>query len=185
MSLLALYIVACGLLILAGVTKLLRPANTAGGLRRLVPSLDAAATTRLVRSLASLEIVVGCSAVVWPNPPLAATVAFIYVAFAAFLLYVRARHGPLSTCGCLSAVDAPATKMHVVIDLLLGTAGAGVAASGAHRLIWDQLSREPLHGVPLLAASVCCGWLVVLTMSLLPRLADARLMVRAISSPRR
>jgi hypothetical protein len=165
-----LYLVGCGLLLVAGALKVLRPHDTALALTRLGPGLSLTNAQWGVRALAGMEAALGAVGIAYPDPVAAGLVAASYLGFVVVVLYARARGGPLATCGCFGSADTPPTLTHAVIDAGLVLGAIGYAASGAHANLGGVLSHQYLHGGPLLAAVVLCGWLAFLAMVELPRL---------------
>jgi hypothetical protein len=182
-ELIGLYLVAAGLLVVAGVAKALHPDDTARALGaltargRAAPSLGS--TRRLVRAGASAEAVLGITALVLPRPLTAALVALSYAAFGAVVTYARWRGGPLATCGCFGRPDTPPTSVHLLLDLTLAVAAAVVAATApSHGTLLDELAHQPWAGVPLLFVSAVGLWLSLLALSSLAALEGARRLVR-------
>jgi hypothetical protein len=174
MAMFGLYLMACGLLVVAGAAKVLRPRSTARALAPLLRVGSTIAAVRTVRSLALLEVAVGLVSIAFPYRYPAAAVAASYTAFAVFVVYVRRRGGVLATCGCFSTPDTPPTALHVIVDVALAGAAVSTSLAGLHGALPSQLARQPGHGVPLVAASAACGWLTFLTLVAWPRLREAR-----------
>jgi hypothetical protein len=181
-ELIGVYITACLLLVGAGVAKALHPDDTA---RALVTStttggtrLGASAARRVVRSGAMGEALLGAAGLVLVNRAVAAGVAVSYGAFAAYVALVRRRGGPLATCGCFGTPDTPATRLHVVLDAGLALAALSVAiettTGGSGGSMASLLWHQPWHGVPLAGTAVLCAWVIVHTLSTLPRLQAVR-----------
>jgi Methylamine utilisation protein MauE len=174
------YLIGCTLLLFAGAMKALHPDNTARALAQLMPArLGALADVRrmrgVMRLVALLEAGLGIVALAWPRPLLAALVAASYLVFAAFVAYARARGGALASCGCFGTPDTPATLLHVVVDLVVALAAVLVATSASSTAtIGTVLSRQPLHGAPLLVVSAVGAWLTYLTLSMLGTLEAVR-----------
>ena len=134
MELIGLYLVAAGLLVVAGVAKAARPDDTARAMAALLPGPP---PLRL-RALARPGRRAGggrarrrghrCSRARLT----AALVALSYVAFVGVVAVARWRGGPLATCGCFGRPDTPPTALHLVVDLVLAAAAATVAV-GAPR----------------------------------------------------
>jgi hypothetical protein len=186
MALLGLYMVACGLLVLAGVAKALRPGDTARALAELAGArpgrrLGADRLAPVVRALAALEALVGVAALVEPRRPVAALVLLSYLAFAGFVCYARIRGGSLATCGCFGSPDTPPTLVHAAVDLALAAGAAGVVVWPGTSLL-DLLGGQPFDGVPLLAASAVTGGLAYAVISPLARLGALRRMSPAVRS---
>lgn len=177
MSLAGPALTACLLLLLAGTAKVHRPADTARALAPLVPGLPAGAARLAVRVLAGGELALGTAAVVWPTRGTLAAVAASYLAFAAVVVVVRRRGGPLASCGCFGTPDTPATALHVVVDVAAAAAAAVVAADGPPERPFGLLAGGPLHGVPLAAAATLAAWLVVAALAPAARLVAARLLL--------
>ena len=171
MELIAPYLIACLLLVVAGVAKALRPAGTARALADLVP-LGPGGLAVLVRWGSVLEVALGVVALVFPRPVTAAAVAAVYSAFVVVVAVVRARGGATASCGCFGAVDTPATGLHLVIDAGLAVSAAVVAVSAsAGGTIVSLLGHQPMDGLPLVFLSGVGAWLSILAMG---RLADLR-----------
>jgi hypothetical protein len=175
-TLLGPYLVACGVLVLAGTAKSFRPHRTATVIGQLLPTLPPSAVTGSVRALALAEALLGVSAAAFPRTALASAVAASYAGFAVFVLYLRSRRGTSADCGCLSA-DSPPTRMHVLLNVGMALSAAFVAAAGSGGSIVSLLARQTLDGVPLIGACTVCAWLVILTLVAVPRLAAARELV--------
>jgi Methylamine utilisation protein MauE len=174
------YLIACTLLIVAGVMKAVRPDDTARALVPLVPArLGALATVprlrSVIRGVALIEAGLGMVAFVLPRAVPAALVAASYVVFAGVVAYARARGGALASCGCFGTPDTPATLLHVAVDLVFAVAAVFVAtAASSGATVFSVLGSEPLHGVALLMVSAVGAWLTYLTLSLLGSLQAAR-----------
>ncbi len=172
MNLLGPYLVAAGLLVVAGAAKALRPADTA---RALSAGLGLGwVTPGVVRAVAVVEAALGALALAWPAPLPASLVAASFLAFALVTARVRARGGPLASCGCFGTPDTPATALHVGLDLGLAASAAVVAAAGHRGPITAALAPQPLHGLALVGLSALGLYLTVVAMTLLPRLQAAR-----------
>ena len=176
MELIGPYLVGCALLVVAGAAKMIRPDDTARALATVTP-LRLVHIRLLVRAGATAEVALGVVALAYPRTSTAGLVALSYAAFAAFVLVVRAKGGAIASCGCFGTPDTPATMVHVFINLGLVVAGVAVAAAGPSGSIVSNLSTQPLHGLPLVAVSALCVWLIVLAISVLGALQAARRLV--------
>jgi hypothetical protein len=166
------YLMACGLLVLAGASKAARPADTVRGLAQ---TFDSPRLLRVgVPVLAAGELALGAAAIIWPVPPLAIAVAVSYAAFAGFVIAVRARHGAVSSCGCFGTPDTPATWLHAAVNAFLAVSAAVIAADAPGGTIVAILGRQPLRGVPLVLAAATGIGLVVLAFSSLAQLTAVR-----------
>ncbi len=181
MELIGLYLIAAGLLVVAGVAKAVHPDDTARAVTAMLPVRMRSVPVRTfrwaVRTLAMIEVVVGLSALARPGELTATLVALSYALFAGVVAYARLRGGPLATCGCFGRPDTPATWLHVALNLVLVVAALGVALARAGadgHSVASVLARQPWSGVPLLFASAVGLWLTVLALSTLPVLEGAR-----------
>jgi hypothetical protein len=165
MAFLGPYLAAAVLLVVAGAMKAVRP----GDLGTAAPMGSAA-----VRTLAAAELVLGVVAIAHPTPLAAAGVALSYVAFAAYVVWLRAKGNPLATCGCFGAIDTAPTRAHVVVDLGLAITAAAFAASSVSGWLPEVLDGEPGAGLPLLFASAVIAVLAYGALSPLARVDGAR-----------
>jgi hypothetical protein len=178
-TLFGLYLAACALLVVAGAAKAIRPADTARALTQATSAIRLDRMALLVRTAAALECALGVAGIVFPWPPIAAAVAFSYLAFAAFVLVAYSKGGPLATCGCFGTPDTPPTVVHVIINVGLAASAVVVATAGRSGTLVDALSGQPWRGIPLVAVSAVCAWLIFLALSPLARLEAARRLVSA------
>jgi hypothetical protein len=178
MELIGPYLAACGLLVVAGVAKAVRPEDTARALGTSLPRrLSHPRLTAAVRIGSALEALLGMVALVFPRPLPAALVALSYAAFAVFVAYARSKGGAIANCGCFGTPDTPATWAHVVVDGALAVSAGTVAWASSTSHLWSFLSHQPLFGLPLWAASARAGWLAYLVMAVLASLQQARSLV--------
>jgi hypothetical protein len=175
-ELIGLYLIAAGLLCVAGVAKAVRPDDTARAMASLLPGPPSLLLMRWIVRLGALaEAVLGAVALAFPRPATAALVASSYLCFACVVAYVRRRGGPLATCGCFGRPDTPPTTLHLVIDLGLAASAAAVAMGAPHDgTLVTQLAHQPWAGFPLLFVSVVGLWLTALALSALAALTAAR-----------
>jgi hypothetical protein len=170
------YLIACGLLVVAGLSKAAHPADSARALGVLVPARPARLVV-LVRTGSLVEAALGSAALIVPRPLTALAVAVAYAALAAYVGLVRSRGGAMASCGCFGTPDTPATALHLVVNAGLAVAAAVVAASRPSGTIVSLLSHQPLHGLPLVALSVLGAWLCYLAVAALADLQAARRLV--------
>ncbi|MFZ0251289.1 MAG: MauE/DoxX family redox-associated membrane protein [Acidimicrobiales bacterium] len=182
MELIGLYLVAAGLLCVAGAAKVLRPDDTARAMATLLPGPPPAGLMRwLVRAGAMAEAALGAAAIALPRPATAALVALSYAAFFGVVVYARLRGRPLATCGCFGRPDTPPTALHLVIDVVLAGAAAAVAfGAPRHGNLATQLAHQPWAGLPLLFVSAVGLWLTTLALSALTALVAARRLLRPV-----
>jgi len=172
-ELIGLYLVACGLLVAAGLAKAVRPDDTARALATALRLRRRTART-LVRVGSVLEVALGAIALVLPRPWWATLVALSYVAFAGFVAYARSTGGAIASCGCFGTPDTPATLVHIVVNAVLALSAVAVAVAAPSGTLVTVLARQPGHGVPLVAVSALAGWLIYLAVSVLAALQAAR-----------
>jgi hypothetical protein len=179
-ELIGLYLIAAGLLAVAGTAKAARPDDTARALVALLPSPPSFRLLRdVVRVGALAEAALGVVAFAFPRPATAALVAVSYCCFFGVVAYARRRGGPLATCGCFGRPDTPPTALHLVIDLVLAAAAAVVAAGAPVKgTLATQLAHQPWAGIPLLFVSAVGLWLTALALSALAALTAARRLAR-------
>ncbi len=175
MELIGLYLVACYLLVVAGVAKAARPDATALALGALPANpLPVRWVRRLVRAGSAAETALGLVALALPGPVSAWLVAASYMAFAATVGYVRSRGGALASCGCFGTPDTPATALHLAVDVGLAAAAVAVARGTPAGSMLRVLAHQPAHGLPLVVISALAAWLAYLTVSTLASLQAAR-----------
>jgi Methylamine utilisation protein MauE len=172
-ELIGLYLVACGLLVVAGVAKALRPDDTARAMAAALP-LRTRTARRLVRVGSVAEAALGITALVLPRPWWAALVALSYAVFAGFVAYARSTGGAIASCGCFGTPDTPATLVHAVVNVVLALSAVALAVSAPEGTVVTVLAHQPGHGVPLVAVSALAGWLAYLAISVLAGLQAAR-----------
>jgi hypothetical protein len=180
MELIGIFFVACGLLVLAGVAKALRPDDTARALVLLLPRWSSrvpslGVTRQVVRIGALVEAALGTCALIFPRPVPAALVAVSYALFVGVVVSARKRGGPLSTCGCFGRPDTPATSLHVLLNVVFVATAVAVALQPPHFTdLASLLEHQPWDGVPLLLACGTGIWLAYLALSPLATLDAAR-----------
>ncbi len=185
MELIGLYLVAAGLLVVAGTGKAARPDDTARAMAALLPGRPSLRFLRwIVRAGALAEAALGAVAIAFPRPATATLVALSYVCFFGVVAYARRRGGPLATCGCFGRPDTPPTVLHLVMDILLAIAATGVAVSApSHGTLVTPLTHQPWAGFPLLFVSAVGLWLTALALSALAALTGARSLARPVLVP--
>ena len=187
MELIGPYLVACALLLIAGLMKVVRPDGTARAVALVVPDrlrrpLQFRVLRVLIRMGALAEVVLGTVAMFLPRPLPAALVATSYAVFTGVVIYVRSRGGSLASCGCFGTLDTPATRLHAVINLGLAIPAVAVAVDApAGGSTVSIVAAQPLYGLPFLAVGALCIWLMYLALSSLAQLQAARRLVGSAS----
>jgi hypothetical protein len=153
---------AAGLLGAAGALKVARPAATA----RALQAAGLRDGRRLAPVLGAVEVAVAVAALALGGRATAAAVAVAYLGFAAFAALLLRRKGAAADCGCFGQAEAPVTDVHVGMNLAIAAIAAWAVASppGA---IGPTLADQPLWGLPFLALTVLCGWLLFVALTLL------------------
>lgn len=141
------YLVACGLLLVAGMAKALDPTMTVGALDRLGLHCAPAA----VRVGGAAEALLAVTAALSGNRLLALLVGTSYAVFSAYVLVALGRHAPIGTCGCFGRADTPPSLVHVILDVAAIVSAAGVAL-GEGTGLSEVLDGRALAGVPFLAS---------------------------------
>jgi hypothetical protein len=173
MELIGLYLVACALLVAAGIAKALRPTDTAHALAAMVP-IPQERIRWFIRIGSAAEAAVGAVAILYPCAESAWLVALSYAAFAAVVAYARSKGEAIASCGCFGTPDTPATLLHVMVNVGLALSAAAVAMAGPTGSIFSLLARQPFSGLPLIVVSALCAWLTYLAISVLAALQAAR-----------
>jgi hypothetical protein len=167
------FLAAAGLLVVAGVPKLLDPLP-------LVRALRAAGMPvgrHLVRAFAVAEVAVGGWALLSPGRPAALLVGAAYLVFTVFVSRVLARGGVLGSCGCFGKPDTPATRTHVVLTALAAMMALAVTLDPPRR-VWSELDGS---GVTTAGLAVVIGFLAWQVMAVLPATSPAA--IRSATAP--
>jgi hypothetical protein len=155
---------AAGLLVAAGVAKLLRPRPTAQAMVDAgLPGNDAAA-----RSVGVVEVAVGGWALVTGSVTAALALGALYLVFAGFLAYVVRTHPDAGSCGCAGGTAVPPSLLHLTLNLLAALAGLAAAASGGVGGLADWVSSLGWGTVPAGLGIVLAGWLAVVAVTEVP-----------------
>ena len=157
--------VFAAVLVVAGARKLVAPAATAAALHGArLPS-----NQWLVRLLGLAEMAIGATAMLAGGVLGTGLLGLTYAAFAVFTVrQSRAGQG----CGCFGEADAPATNLHVALNVV----GAGLAGLAT---LWPSDSLLAVLGPEVLPALTTMALLIVGTIALqlaltaLPELAAA------------
>ena len=166
MSLLAGPVLALAALLgFAGVQKLVDPAATSGALRAAgLPSSSLAG-----RAVGLGEVAVALAALVVGDRVTAGALAVTYGAFALFSWRLVARSGATASCGCFGQDEAPATRLHVALNLIATVACAAAVLWPTGGLI-EVLHHQPMAGVPFVALTALAAWLWYVMLEVVPEL---------------
>lgn len=164
-----LALVACALLVLAGLAKVLSPAATSGALRAVsLPS-----SIGLVRTIGVGEVVLGIGAGASGSRIAMAIVAAAYLCFTGFVALALRSGRPVQSCGCFGAVDTPPSWIHLVVTSGFAIIAGWCAVAGTPSMA-DLIEGEPLAGVPYLAAVAAVTYLFVVVLTVVPTWWRAR-----------
>jgi uncharacterized membrane protein YphA (DoxX/SURF4 family) len=158
------FLAAAALLVVSGGTKLRSVEPTREALRSA--GLPGPAWT--VGILGATEVVLGVSGLVTEGRPAAATMAVLYLGFAAFVVLARHRGGSAASCGCFGRAEAPPGVLHLMTTLALAVVAAVQASSPGPGLI-TQLAQSPLQTTVVAGYAALTTWLVHLVLAVLPR----------------
>ncbi|KQU68248.1 MauE/DoxX family redox-associated membrane protein [Phycicoccus sp. Root101] len=164
------FLAVAGLLVVAGVPKVIDPLPLVRALRSagfVVPPGPGAA---LVRLFAVGEVVVGVWAVVAPGRASAALVAAAYLVFTLFVGRVLTRGGVLGSCGCFGKPDTPATRTHLVLTAAAALVAVALAADPPSA-VWSGAAANAPAGasiVTTVALAVVIAGLAWMVMAVLP-----------------
>lgn len=171
-------LVAAALLVLAGAQKVFDPDQASGALR----SLGLPSDSRLVRSGAAVEGMVGLVAVTVGGAVPWALVAASYITFTAFVVAAMRAGTMVGSCGCFGREETPPSWIHVVLNLAL--ASAAMAAAVRAEIPLDELGKaSALHVVVLVGVTAVAVALAYGAYVDLPRARAAAAASRAAGSP--
>lgn len=159
------FLAAAGLLVVAGVPKVLDPLP-------LVRALRAAGLPvgrHLVRGFAVVEVALGAWALLAPGRYAAGLVAAAYLAFTAFVARVLTRGGVLGSCGCFGKPDTPATRTHLVLTALASLTALAVAVDPPSA-VWADVDGAMAATAGF---AVVLGFLAWQVMAVLPTTSPA------------
>ncbi len=150
-----------GILALAGVAKLARPAAAA----EFLGSFGLPRSTTLVRVGALVELAAAAVVLVRPGPA-AAAIAVLFSVFALATAW-QLRRGSDVPCGCFGSSESPSTRAHLVLNL----AGAAVALAAAvvpPPAVSALVSTAPGEAAVALFAALATALLAQTGLALLP-----------------
>ncbi len=163
----SVFLAAAGLLAIAGIAKIARPAATRQALR----TQGLPARVSLVRLIGVAEVLVAVAALLELRYG-AVLLAFSYAGFTVFVAAALVRRRPLSSCGCFAEPDVPPTPLHVGVTTVLAVCSGAVAA-GSGGGVPDLLGGPLPTAFAAAAAAALIGWLSYLVLAELPRLIAA------------
>lgn len=161
------YFAFAALLGAAGLAKVVRPHSTVRALHRAgLPG-----TPLLGRLLGAAEVLTAAAALALGGREPALAVGLFYAGFAGFTFRLVRVAGSAS-CGCFGTGEAPASPIHVALNVVAATAavlGAGWPVGSLPGVLADQ----PWAGVPFLVLVAVLAWLAYVSLTLLPDLSEA------------
>jgi hypothetical protein len=158
------FVAACSLLVIAGVSKIARPRPTRAAALAAGWDVPAAA----VSTFGAVEVGTGMAGIAFGRGA-ALAVAAVYLVLSGFAFRL-VRRAPTTPCACLGSSSAPASRVHVIVDLA-AVAVAIAAASGGTPL--EGFGARPFASVLFVALVACCVELVVLAFDSLSALDRA------------
>jgi len=162
------------LLVAAAVAKLRDPASAT----RALADAKLPTGALVVRAVSVVEMLVGAAVLLVGGVVPAVALALLHLAFAAFIVRVRRAAGARASCGCFGGDDAPAGRLHVVVNLV---AAGAVAASLAGSLpsVPSVLADRLVLALPYAATVAGGAWAIGLCLTSLPVLLAAERRVTA------
>lgn len=170
------FLAAAGLLVVAGVPKVVDPLP-------LVRALRAAGVPvhrQVVRAFAVLEVALGAWALVAPGRYAAGLVAAAYLVFTAFVARVLTRGGVLGSCGCFGKPDTPATRTHLVLTALAALTALLVAVDPP-TAAWAAVDGSTVTTVGF---AVVIGFLAWQVLAVLPTTSPAAIRTTTAPNPK-
>ena len=146
------FLVACALLVVAGVSKVRAPTSARGSLELIGVPVPLVA----VRALGVAEVALGLLAAIRPGALAAGLVAGAYGVFFLATLRLLAVEGG-ADCGCFGAASAVASRSHAVLNLVACAAGVVAAAFPPPGVSWIA-SRSPLVAVTLVLGTTAAAF---------------------------
>ncbi len=164
------FLAAAGLLVVAGVPKVVDPLPLVRALRSAGLAVRPGPGAALVRTFAVTEVAIGAWAIGAPGRASAALVAAAYLVFTLFVARVLLRGGVLGSCGCFGKPDTPATRTHLALTAAASLVAVALAIDppGA---VWSGAGVGAPSGASLAstaALAVLVGGLSWMVMAVLP-----------------
>ena len=158
-----LFLLAAGLLVVAGLGKVWRPRPTAQALYAAgLPGSEPA-----VRALGASEIVVGLAALFAPAPWNALLVAAAYTVFAGFVSFLLIARPASASCGCAGSRETPPSWLHVGMNLTAAAVAVSAAVVGTASLP-ETVSELGVAALPAAIGLVAAGWLAAVVVGEVP-----------------
>ena len=157
------FLLAAGLLVLAGAAKILRPDPTAQAL------LDAGlpGTLAAARVVGTVEVTVGAWASLAPAAGGAIVLGGLYLVFAGYLGFLLAARPDAGSCGCAGSTAVPPSRLHLALNLGASATGFAYATTEAPGVgIW--IVSLGWAAVPVVFGLVVAGWLAVVAVTAAP-----------------
>ena len=163
------------LLLAAAVAKLRDPGSAAVALQRA----GLPASVLLVRLGAVAEVVLVGVVLLGGGVGPVAVLGLLHLGFAAFVVRLSGAAGAQAGCGCFGSAEAPAGRLHVVVNV--AAAGAiAVSLAGDLPSLPTVLADQGLLAVPYAAVVAVAAWATGLCLTALPALLSAQ---RQVASP--
>jgi hypothetical protein len=156
------YLVACVLLVVAGVGKVTRPEPT----RAAVFAIGLRVPRLMVVGFGLVELLAGSLGAVFGGPA-ALAVAACYALLTVFAVRLLVR-APTTPCACLGSSTSVVTRTHVALDAVAVAVAVGAAFGTSP---FAQLSGRWVSGAVLAVLVLCGVKLAALALEVLPDLA--------------
>ena len=157
------FLLAAGLLVLAGAAKILRPDPTAQAL------LDAGlpGTLAAARVVGTVEVTVGAWASLAPAAGGAIVLGGLYLVFAGYLGFLLAARPDAGSCGCAGSTAVPPSRLHLALNLGASATGFAYATTEAPG-VGSWIVSLGWAAVPVVFGLVVAGWLAVVAVTAAP-----------------
>jgi len=156
-----LYIVT-GVLLVAGLAKVVRPSATATALRalRIPQPMQATRLLGLVEIAMSIAAIITGAAILW------AGIALSYAAFTVFILWALNGNQDVASCGCFGHEDTPPTPGHAAFNAAASAVAALAVIDPVRLSDFDGTVAEGILAAVLIVTGIA---LAIGALTTLPR----------------
>jgi hypothetical protein len=132
----------------------------------------------VVRLLAGAEVLLATGVLLAGGWAAVLALGALHLGFAGFITRLRQAAGPKASCGCFGGAEAPAGRLHVVVNLAAAGAVA-VSLAGDLPSLPTALGDQAGLALPYAAAVAAAAWATGLCLTSLPALLAAQRQVAA------
>jgi hypothetical protein len=158
------FVAACALLAIAGGGKIVHPRPT----RDAVEAAGWHVSAAVAAGFGTVELGIGIAGIaLGGRTALAVAACYLVLGGFAWRLLLRA---PTTPCACLGSSRAPASRVHVVVDLAAACVAIAAASGGSP---FAMLAGRPFASALFVVLVACCVKLVALAFDSLPVLDHA------------